>query len=119
MVLDTAKTKRDQAMQSFAKNRIREKTVDWQTAQTVRKGHALNSKCCQKKRAKLRLPNLLKERKQYSVGLFGCCCSKVVVDFYCKEDIHLLTVNFDIVLVCQTIINIVAYHSHSFKQLMT
>ena len=26
----------------------------------------------QKKRAKLRLPNLLKEQKQYSVGLFGC-----------------------------------------------
>ena len=116
MTLDTA-NKRDQAMQSFAKNGIREKTVDWQTAQAVRKGHVLNSKCCQK-RAKLRFPNLLKERKQYSMGLFGCC-SKVVVEFYCKEDIHLLTVNFEIVLVCQTIINIVAYHSHSFKELTT
>ena len=48
-----------------------------------------------KKRAKLRLPNLLKERKQYtgSVGRFGCWCSKVVVGFYCEEDIHLVTVN--------------------------
>ena len=36
--------------------------------------------------------------------------------FYCKEDIHLVTVNFAIVLVCQ---KIVAYHSHSFKGLMT
>ena len=34
------------------------------------------------------------------LGLFGCCCSKDVVGFYCKEDIHLVTVNFDIVSVC-------------------
>ena len=52
------------------------------------------------KKTKPRLPNLQKEQKQYSVGLFGCCFSKVVVGFYCKEDIHLVTVNFDIVLVC-------------------
>ena len=48
MMLDTAKTKRDQAMQSLEKNRTKEKT-DGQTSQTVRKGHVLNSKCCQKK----------------------------------------------------------------------
>ena len=53
-----------------------------------------------KKKTKPRLPNLQKEQKQYSVGLFGCCFSKVMVGFYCKEDIHLVTVNFDIVLVC-------------------
>ena len=57
----------------------------------------------QKSKAK-RLPNLLKERK-HSVGLLGCWCLKLVVGFYCnREDVHLVTVNFDIVLVCQKII---------------
>ena len=95
MMLDTAKTKQDQAMQSLEKTRTKEKT-DRQTSQTVRKGHVLNSECCQKKsKAKV------------------IKCSKVEVGSYCKEDIHLVTVNFDVVLVCQKFL--VAYHSHSFK----
>ena len=60
-MLDNAKTKRDQAMQSLEKNRTKEKTVDLQTAQTIRKGHVLNSKYCQKKR-----------KDKFSFELFGC-----------------------------------------------
>ena len=52
MMLDTAKTKQDQAMQSLKKNRTKEKAVDWKTAQTVRKGYVLSSKCGQTKKGR-------------------------------------------------------------------
>ena len=69
-----------------------------------------------KERVKLRLPNLLKEQNQYSVGgfwllMFKSQKSKVL---YCKEDIHLVTVNFDIDSVCEKKIYI--YCRLSFSQ---
>ena len=99
MMLDTAKTRQDQAMQSLEKIGQKRKLLTDKQHKLLEKAMSSTANAA-KKRAKPRLPNLQKERKQYSVGLFGCCCSKVVVGFYCKEDIHLVTVNFDIVLVC-------------------
>ena len=99
-MLDTAKTKRDKAMQNLEKVGQKRKLLTDKQHKLLEKAMSSTANAA-KKRANLRLPNLQKERKQYSVRLFGCCCSKVVVGFYCKEDIHLATVNFDIISVCQ------------------
>ena len=116
MMLDTAKTRQDQALQNLEKIGQKRKLLTDKQHKLLEKAMSSTANAAIK-RAKPRLPNLQKERKQYSVGLFGCCCSKVVFGFYCKEDIHLVTVNFDIVSVCPKII--VAHHSHCFKGLMT
>ena len=98
-MLDAAKTKRDQAMQSLEKLGQRRKLLTDKQHKLLEKTMSSTANAAPKK-AKLRLSNLLKEQKRYSVTLLGCCCSKVMVGFYCKEDTHLVTVNFGIVLVC-------------------
>ena len=77
MMLDTAKTKRDQAMQSLEKIGQKRKLLTDKQHKLLEKALPSAANADKQKRAKLRLPNLLKERKQYSVGLFGCWCSKV------------------------------------------
>ena len=100
MMLDTAKTRRDQVMQNLEKIGQKRKLLTDKQHKLLEKAMSSTANAAKKKRAKARSPNLQKERKQYSVGLFGCCCSKVVVGIYCKEDIHLVTVNLYIVSVC-------------------
>ena len=101
MMLDTAKTRRDQVMQNLEKIGQKRKLLTDKQHKLLEKAMSSTANAAKKKRkSKAKVTHLQKERKQYSVGLFGCCCSKVVVGIYCKEDIHLVTVNFDIVSVC-------------------
>ena len=115
-MLDSAKTKQDQAMQSLEKNRKKEKTVDWQTAQTIRKGHVLNSKCCQK-RAKLRLSNLLKRKYSVVLDFFVVDVQKSWLAFVLRKTY--IWWQWTLILFWFVKKNIVAYHSHSFKGLLT
>ena len=71
-MLDTAKTKRDQAMQSLEKIGQKRKLLTDKQHKLLEKAMSSAANADKQKRAKLRLPNLLKEQKQYSVGLFGC-----------------------------------------------
>ena len=67
MMLDTAKTKRDQAMQSLEKIGQKRKLLTEKQNKLLEKAMSSTANAA-KKRAKLRLPNLLKEPKQYR-----CC----------------------------------------------
>ena len=80
-MLDTAKTRRNQAMENLEKIAQKRKLLIDKQHKLLEKAMSSTANAAKKKRAKSRLPNLQKERKQYSVGLFGCCCSKVVVGF--------------------------------------
>ena len=71
MMLDTDKTKRDQAMQSLEKIGQKRKLLTGKQHKLLEKAMSSTTNAATK-RVKLRLPNLLKELKQYSVGLFGC-----------------------------------------------
>ena len=99
-MLDTAKTKKDLAMQCLEKIGQKRKLLSDKPLKLLEKAMSSSANAAPKK-SKAKVTQSAKEPKQDSVVLFGCLCSKVVVGFYCKERIHLATVNFDIVSVCK------------------